>query len=915
MRFCLLFIAITFVHLSHAQVTPAERAALQAFYDATDGPNWISENDADLTNDWDFTGPVTDNWKGITIFGGNVISINMNPGNLTFEGNNLTGTIPDEIGDLTFLNTINLAAENLSGNLPDSFFNLSDLVFINLRSNNLSGEIPDQISQLVNLNTLQLYDNNFEGEIPVSITTLTNLVSIELSGNNLSGEIPIELTNMLQLRTLKLSSNQLTGFLYPEYENLINLETFYLSGNSLTGTIPPEIGNMTSLRFLNIGRNNFNGTLPDNLGNLSNLETMDISDANISGSIPESFGDLTQLQSLRLYINGLTGTIPNTLSNLTQLRNFEVFNNDLSGELSPDFGQWSQLLTFKAGSNQLSGAIPESYSNFTNMTNFEVSYNNLSGELSPLFSNWISATFIALHYNEFSGEIPDTFADLVNLEIFNLGHNQFSGTLSPSFTNWTNIQGLNFQYNQFEGTVPDFTAVLTNTSSGEFIQINNNRFQFGDFEDEFNHYNEELFGFFYNDQAKVNDIESFEGCSGSSITLTTEVSGTANVYQWFKNGTAITGATNENLTFDPLILSDDGIYTCQITSTIVTGLTLERNPITLTVNENAPTAYTVDDIYGCDLDGDGFTNFNVDINAIESQAAGNQTGLLFSYYDTLKNPITLTQDYINTTAERQLVTIRVSDISGCYQETDFELIASPPAQADILSDVEACDNYILPELSANNNFYTEQDAGGSRLQAGDNIISSQTIYIYAGSGDCADQSNFTITIEPSAIVDELDDVTECGVYILPQINNGNYFTESNGAGIALNSGDTITETQTIYIYNENDICFSESSFQVTIDLIACENSDEAIKLKFPNFFTPNEDGTNDIWKVDQDYFILTGTITIYDRYGKLLYQFDAENGGWNGTFNGKRLPASDYWYKFIEAKSNTVITGHFSLKR
>ena len=121
------------MHLSQAQVTPAERAALLAFYNATDGPNWYSENDADPTDDWDFAGPVTDDWKGITIFGGNVISINMNPGNLTFEGNNLTGTIPDEIGDLTSLNSLNLAAENLIGNLPERLFNLSNLILINFQ--------------------------------------------------------------------------------------------------------------------------------------------------------------------------------------------------------------------------------------------------------------------------------------------------------------------------------------------------------------------------------------------------------------------------------------------------------------------------------------------------------------------------------------------------------------------------------------------------------------------------------------------------------------------------------------------------------------------------------------------------------------------------------------------------------------
>ncbi|WP_324024183.1 T9SS type B sorting domain-containing protein [Maribacter sp. BPC-D8] len=913
MRFCLLFFALTFVHLSQAQVTPAERAALLAFYNATDGPNWFSENDADTTDDWDFTGLVTDDWKGLTIFGGNVISINMNPNQLISEANNLTGTIPDEIGDFTSLRILNLAGENLSGNLPASLFDLTELSYLNLVANNLSGEIPGEISQLVNLVNLLLTGNNLDGEIPVSITTLNNLEAIELSANELTGEIPFELTNMLQLVTLKLGSNQLTGFIYPEYENLVNLETFYLFGNLLTGTIPPEIGNMTSLRFLNIGRNDLNGTLPDNLGNLSNLEFMDISSANISGSIPESFGDLTQLQSLRLYVNELTGTIPASLANLTQLRYFEVLNNNLSGELSPDFSNWTQLLTFKAGSNELTGTIPESYASFTNMTNFEISYNNFSGELSPLFSNWNNISFLNIRDNEFSGELPDTYSSWTNLEIFNIGHNQFSGQLSPDFANWTNAQGLNFQYNQFEGPVPDFTAVLTDEIQGEFIQINNNRFQFGDFEDEFDYYNQELFGFFYNDQAKVNDIETFDNCVGSSITLSTIVSGTENVYQWFKDGSPISGANDADLILDPLSVTDAGVYTCEITSTIVTDLTLERNPITVSVNDNAPTANEIDNITACDLDGDGFAVFPINLANLESQIIGSQTGLTVSYFDATGNLLALTDDFTNTIPNTQTVIVRVTNSSGCEDETSFNLTTTTPATAEQFDDTTACGSFTLPELDLGNNYYTQPDAEGTQLQPGENITTTQTIYIYAGVGDCSDQTNFTVSIEPLLTVDELDDITECGVFTLPQLNNGSYYTQSGGTGILMNSGEAITQTQTIFIYDENDTCFAESTFQVTIDFIACENSDEAIKLKFPNFFTPNEDGANDVWEVNQDFFTLEGTVTIYDRYGKLLYQFDAKNGGWNGTFNGRRLTATDYWYRFVEKEGNTIVTGHFSL--
>ncbi|MEP0303963.1 MAG: T9SS type B sorting domain-containing protein, partial [Maribacter dokdonensis] len=62
-------------------------------------------------------------------------------------------------------------------------------------------------------------------------------------------------------------------------------------------------------------------------------------------------------------------------------------------------------------------------------------------------------------------------------------------------------------------------------------------------------------------------------------------------------------------------------------------------------------------------------------------------------------------------------------------------------------------------------------------------------------------------------------------------------------------------------------------------------------------------------------------ITIYDRYGKLLYQIFEDSSGWNGSFNGQLLPESDYWFKLSYTNSlgeNTnasYINNHFTLKR
>jgi gliding motility-associated-like protein len=85
-------------------------------------------------------------------------------------------------------------------------------------------------------------------------------------------------------------------------------------------------------------------------------------------------------------------------------------------------------------------------------------------------------------------------------------------------------------------------------------------------------------------------------------------------------------------------------------------------------------------------------------------------------------------------------------------------------------------------------------------------------------------------------------------------------------------------------------------------------------LDYPRFFTPNGDGYNDTWKIKNLNVLPKSTITVFDRYGKFMKEFNESGSGWNGTFNGHALPADDYWFvlKFEDGKT---IKGHFSLKR
>ena len=152
-------------------------------------------------------------------------------------------------------------------------------------------------------------------------------------------------------------------------------------------------------------------------------------------------------------------------------------------------------------------------------------------------------------------------------------------------------------------------------------------------------------------------------------------------------------------------------------------------------------------------------------------------------------------------------------------------------------------------------------------------------------------------------VDSLENVIGTS-YTLPMLNNGNYFTETNGIGASLNSGDVITSTQTIYIFNETTCNSNESSFEVIIN-----NNDYFI----PKYFTPNNDGANDVWQV-YDRLNLINNISIYNRHGKLLKFLPNNTSAWDGTFNGELLSSGSYWYEVV-LNSREILRGYFALKR
>jgi len=91
-------------------------------------------------------------------------------------------------------------------------------------------------------------------------------------------------------------------------------------------------------------------------------------------------------------------------------------------------------------------------------------------------------------------------------------------------------------------------------------------------------------------------------------------------------------------------------------------------------------------------------------------------------------------------------------------------------------------------------------------------------------------------------------------------------------------------------------------------------SQEVYLLAYPKFFTPNDDGYNDFWQIYYASMEPDLKVYVFDRYGKLLTGFGSQSAGWNGQYNGKPLPSTDYWFLVVR-QNGTEHRGHFSMKR
>ncbi|WP_462317974.1 T9SS type B sorting domain-containing protein, partial [Marinilabilia sp.] len=190
----------------------------------------------------------------------------------------------------------------------------------------------------------------------------------------------------------------------------------------------------------------------------------------------------------------------------------------------------------------------------------------------------------------------------------------------------------------------------------------------------------------------------------------------------------------------------------------------------------------------------------------------------------------------------------------------------------------------------------------------DTVDQSGTMWVEVFDGCFYLRDSIDVTFFPAPEITALDTTYYAQVSVLAENGSQPYYygldSENN-----LQPENTFKNVQngehTAYVEDKNG-CTALSVF----------NLNSTYEIDIPDFFTPNNDGFNDTWEIDGLERLPESLVSIFDRYGKLLRQFNAaETISWDGEYLNKPVPSDDYWYVIHLKPIDKLIKGHVTIKR
>ncbi|XP_028071273.1 probable LRR receptor-like serine/threonine-protein kinase At3g47570 [Camellia sinensis] len=400
---------------------------------------------------------------------------------LLLLNNSFQGEFPTNLTHCSHLRVISMRGNNLGGKIPSELGSLSNLWHLNLGVNHLTGTIPISIGNLSSLRVLGLVGNNLEGTIPTELGHLSKLEFLQLAVNNLSGTVPPSLYNISSVYYFSITSNQLHGILPPDLGlTLPNLQGFYIGNNQLYGPVPLSIANATRLVQISLSGNFFTGPMPMNLGTLDSLElllahsySLGTNEGNEIMNFLTSLSNCSNLQTLELGGNGLKGLFPHAIANLsTKITWFGLAENYIFGSIPLGIGNLVNLRMLDLGNNMLTDSIPDSIGKLSMLERLLLCQNNISGHIPSSIGNLTQLGMFYLCGNMIEGSIPMSFGNCTNLQAIHLEYNYLTGAIPQQIFDLSSLIALFLNQNHLTGLLPQEVGNLKNL---EELHVSNNK--------------------------------------------------------------------------------------------------------------------------------------------------------------------------------------------------------------------------------------------------------------------------------------------------------------------------------------------------------------------------------------------------------------------------------------------------------
>ena len=387
-------------------------------------------------------------------------------------------------------------------------------------------------------------------------------------------------------------------------------------------------------------------------------------------------------------------------------------------------------------------------------------------------------------------------------------------------------------------------------------------------------------------------------CNGQTATLQTSLDPAVFEFEWTLNNAVIAGQTGPQL-----VVSEPGTYSV---SANVIGYNCEREDTVIVEFYDADVTGTPQDITMCDTDG--FAEFNVMQNTDVILQGLNAADYTVTYYasntEATDNTGALTNPYTNVVQFEQQLFARIeNNATHCYAIKTFKVIVQDlTPQFTITSDFTTCEN--APGMitvtpinfnSADVTFsWTFNGALLPDATASIFAIETGTYIVTVNNKGCTTQATVNVTVLTAPIAQQLDDVTNCGSFTLPELNEGNsYYTGTNGTGDLLEEGTVVDATKQIYVFaqtNTTPNCSAETSFTVTIttqpeftltgQFTVCRPEDATIAVAPQNFTTAD---ALYIWQLDGNTITEDGSTLNATAFG--IYSVTVSIGDCSHTEN------------------------------